>query len=78
MYSGSANVSNRVVVSKAITLVGDEGADKTFIEGAQSPNPTYTDYSMSLGPGAVRCAYLINSGATVRGITFRYGHTYYR
>ena len=78
MSSGSVNISNRVVVSKAITLVGDEGADKTFIEGAQSPNPTYTDYSMNLGPGAVRCAYLINSGATVRGITFRYGHTYYR
>ena len=77
MGTGTTLVSNRVVVTKAITLVGDSGRANTIIEGAPSPNPEYTTSGYQLGPGAVRCGYFNSSGAKVRNITFRNGSTYY-
>ena len=77
MGTGTALVSNRVVVTKAITLVGDGDVAKTVVEGAPSPSPEYTTDGYKLGPGAVRCGYFKDSGATVRNITFRNGSTYY-
>ena len=77
MYASSTLVSNRVVVTKAITLVGDAGAEKTFISGAPSPAPEYTSNGFRLGPGAVRCVYAQGSKATFRGISFCGGYTHY-
>ena len=77
MGTDTTLVSNRVVVTKAITLVGDGDRANTIVEGAPSPSPEYTSYGYALGPGAVRCGYFKDSGATVRNITFRNGSTYY-
>ena len=77
MSTGTTLVSNRVVVTKAITLVGDGERANTIVEGAPSPEPTYTSNGYNLGPGAVRCGYFNGSGAKVRNITFRYGRTHY-
>ena len=77
MGTASTYVSNRVVIAKAILLVGDGDNSNTIIEGAASPNPVFTEGGCDLGPGAVRCGYFVGSGATVRNVTFRNGHTYY-
>ena len=64
--SGGAAVygmSNRVALTRAVTLQSVHGPDVTFIQG-QGP----------LGAGAVRCAYLTN-GAALVGFTLTNGFT---
>ena len=61
-----ATVSNRIVVTNAITVRSASGPDATFIVGAQGSG-TFWD-------GAVRCAYLIN-GAQLVGFTLTNGCT---
>lgn len=59
----------RAVISKNVTLVGDEGADATFIFGrAADDGNTYGQ-----GEGALRCV-MLRGGATVRGFTLVEGH----
>ncbi len=59
-------LNNRVVIDKAVTVEGVNGASSTFIVGA-SDNGTN-------GPAAVRCVYL-DGNATLNGFTLTNGHT---
>lgn len=72
VYSGGgkamvADLTNRVVLDKAITVTSVNGYANTVIEGLWDPNTTN-------GPAAVRCAWLTN-GATLNGFTLRNGAT---
>lgn len=64
--------SNRVVVKAGVKLVSTDGPEKTFIVGADSPDP-YED-GFGCGPGAIRCAYL-NKDSELRGFTLTGGRT---
>ena len=65
----------RVVVPAGVTLVGDEGAENTFIVGS----PDETDAAIhGLGPCAVRCVKLKatdSAAARLKGFTLTYGHS---
>ena len=61
------DLTNRVVVDKALTIESVNGAEVTFIEGQWDPVSTN-------GPAAVRCAWVAN-GARLIGFTFRNGAT---
>lgn len=64
-------VSNRVVISKNIGLVGDEGRDVTFIDGFIS-----SEQACGNGSDAVRCVKFTTAGkAYVKGFTIRNGRT---
>ena len=56
-------LSNRLVITKKITVKSEEGPDKTVIVGA-GPN----------GSQAIRCVYMTN-GASLIGFTLSNGHT---
>lgn len=61
----------RAVVPTDVTLVSDEGAEMTFIEGENAPEP---ELDSGVGSNAVRCVFL-KPGACVRGFTLRKGRT---
>lgn len=68
--SNSAVTYSRAVVPTGVTLLADEGPEKTFIVGAPAPGGDLN----GLGDGAVRCVYL-GANATVRGFTLTGGRT---
>lgn len=61
------DLTNRVALDKALTVISVNGYANTVIEGASDPTSTN-------GPAAVRCAWLTN-GATLNGFTLRKGAT---
>ena len=61
----AGDMSNRVVVDKAITVIGLSGRAATVIEGAWDP-------ALTNGPASVRCAWLAD-GAVLGGFTIRNG-----
>ena len=63
----NGDLTNRVAVDKAITVVSVNGYATTVIQGAWDPVSTN-------GPGAVRCAYLVD-GAILIGFTLQNGAT---
>ena len=63
----ASNLTNRVALSKAITVVSVNGYQATIIQGAWDPVATN-------GPGAVRCAWLTD-GAVLCGFTLQNGAT---
>jgi hypothetical protein len=63
----ASNLTNRVALSKAITVVSVNGYQSTIIQGAWDPVATN-------GPGAVRCAWLTD-GAVLCGFTLQNGAT---
>ncbi len=69
-------VSNRVVFASnsAVRLKALEGPEKTFIVGAEDPNPAVAN-SYCLGPNAMRCVAFCNSGHSVQGFTLTGGRT---
>ena len=63
-------IASRVVIPAEVTLVADEGAERTFISGeAATAGDEY-----GLGAGAVRCVFL-NANARLVGFTVMNGHT---
>lgn len=70
--TSAATTSNRVVVAEGVKLVSTEGPEKTFIVGADSPNPY--EGSPGCGPGAIRCAWL-NARSEIHGFTLTGGRT---
>ena len=66
----SGTTKCRALVPGGVTLVADEGPDKTVIEGAAAPDGD----ARGLGSGAMRCVSL-NYNSTVRGFTLRGGRT---
>ena len=60
------DVSNRVVLDKALTVMSMNGYSSTIIQGAWDPATN--------GPAATRCAWLTN-GATLAGFTLQGGAT---
>ena len=63
----AGDLTNRVVVNKAITVMSVNGYKDTIIQGVWDPVSTN-------GPGAVRCAW-IGNGGTLIGFTLRNGAT---
>ena len=61
------DLTNRVAIDKALTVLSVNGPAVTTIQGAWDPVATN-------GPGAVRCAWLTN-GAAINGFTLRGGAT---
>lgn len=62
---------SRVVVKFGVSLVGDEGREKTFITGA---GDFVADPDYGLGPNAIRCA-MLEENASISGFTLRGGRT---
>lgn len=73
VYDQGAMSSARVSVSAGITLIGDEGAEKTVIKGHCEP---YSDTVKYGGGVPLRCVSLVR-GATVTGFTLTGGSTAY-
>ena len=74
----SSAIGTRVVIPAGVTLESTDGAEKTFIVGAPSPNPEVTEGVLAgIGPGAVRCV-AAGEGATLRGFTLTGGYTHAR
>jgi hypothetical protein len=63
----AGDLTNRVAVDKAVTVMSVNGYATTVIQGAWDPVSTN-------GPGAVRCAYLAD-GAILNGFTLKNGAT---
>ena len=66
--SGYDTQLSRVMVPNGVSLISLEGADKTFIGGAASPNPP-ADNRKGCGPDSIRCVTLGGSSALLRGFT---------
>ena len=63
----AGDLTNRVAVDKAVTVMSVNGYATTVVQGAWDPVSTN-------GPGAVRCAYLAD-GAILNGFTLKNGAT---
>jgi len=70
--TGAANAGFRVIVPEDVTLESTDGAEKTFIVGADAPTENIDNETYKTGEGGVRCVYGRN-GATVRGFTLTGG-----
>lgn len=73
-WEKGGNTTFRVAVKGGVTLVGDEGADKTFIVGAPDTTDSANPDNPGYGPNAMHCVYL-NVLATIRGFTLTGGYT---
>ena len=68
------NVGARIVVPEDVTLESTEGAEKTFIVGADATGEQIDNYDYGTGTNAVRCVYA-KRGSIVRGFTLTGGRT---
>ena len=77
--SGGYTVRCRALVPSGVTLVGDGGADRTFIVGAPSTGADADTSTLGAGrgAGATRCV-LMEANTTLRGFTLTGGRTDYR
>lgn len=71
--AGTAHPPERVYVPGGVTLVGDEGASKTFIVG-QLGTDEYTD-TLGCGSNSMRCVTMAKS-SVIRGFTLTDGSAY--
>ena len=71
VYRNVGSVRSRVVVPAGVTLRSSDGAESTFIIGANASNPTD---ERGNGPDAMRCVFL-NNNARLCGFTLTGGRT---
>ena len=71
LHDSAMQVRSRVVIKNGVSLVSDEGASHTVIEGV--PDQTGGEYGC--GPNAIRCVWLDGAGARIDGFTLRGGRT---
>ena len=71
VYRNVGSVRSRVVVPAGVTLRSSDGAESTFIIGANASNPTD---ERGNGPDAMRCVFL-NNNARLCGFTLTCGRT---
>ena len=69
-YSETKQLRSRAIVPAGVTLLGDEGAERTIIVGAAA---TVDADANGLGTNAIRCVTLTD--AAIRGFTLTGGHT---
>ena len=74
-WNASATIAARVHVKSGVTLVADDGPEKTFIVGKDAPSGTSAGGGV-LGAGAVRGTTVSSSGC-LRGFTVTGGRTLY-
>ena len=65
----------RVIVPAGVTVVADEGPDKTIIMGKAADGVSLTESPFGCGEGAVRCVQLKGNGAVIKGFTLTGGHS---
>jgi len=70
--SDTATAGFRVIVPEDVTLESTDGAESTFIVGANAPEEDVDNATWRTGQNGVRCAYG-RSGAVVRGFTLTGG-----
>jgi hypothetical protein len=70
----TGKVASRVVIPAGVTLESTDGAEKTFIVGAEATGESIDNETYGTGANAVRCVYA-QSGAILRGFTLTGGHT---
>ena len=70
--SDAATAGFRVIVPEDVTLESTDGAEKTFIVGADAPAENIDNETYKTGVGGVRCVYG-RDGSTVRGFTLTGG-----
>ena len=74
--SATSTVGARVVVRSGVTVESTGGAERTFIVGAASPEPSVTEgWQDGIGTGAVRCV-AAEDDSTLRGFTLTGGYTH--
>lgn len=78
-WESEYTVRCRAYIPDGVTLVGDEGAEKTFIVGAPSTasDAETSGFGAGRGPGAVRCV-LMSKNSVLRGFTLTGGRTDYK
>ena len=74
--SETDSLASRVVIKSGVTLVSDEGADRTFIVGEGAATDPDRD-QWGRGTDAVRCAFVCDN-ARIRGFTLTGGRTFYK
>lgn len=69
-------LTNRVNISKAITIRSKEGADVTHIVGAPQPDSAVTNANdYGVGPAAIRCVMAVKN-SLLQGFTLREGRVH--
>ena len=69
VYDESQLLTNRVHISKRLTLKSTDGAAVTHIVGKWSGDPT----NHGVGPDAIRCIYATTANTVIEGFTIRDG-----